>query len=104
LNIWARFIYAPLLEDRVRPVSEVKPSEYGRKEFGAMRRGLELHGPVAIPRPFVFMDRAAIGLGAAFIRLRAELNFSQLFDEVIEDFSVEGVGARQREALTSVGL
>src|SRR5215469_1434342 len=30
LNIWAGFIYGPLLEDRVRPVAEgVKPSEYG---------------------------------------------------------------------------
>jgi hypothetical protein len=33
LNIWARFIYGPLLDDRVRSVADgVKPSEYGRKE------------------------------------------------------------------------
>ena len=105
LNIWARFIYSPLLEDRVRGVADgVKPSEYGRKEFGQMRRGLTEHGPVAIPRPFVFMDRAAIGLGAAFIRLNAQLNFSALFDDVIEGFSVESVGAKQRAVLASVRL
>ena len=104
LNIWARFIYAPLLEDRVRRVAEVKPSEYGRREFMAMRQGLEQYGPVAIPRAFVFMDRAAIGLGAAFIRLKAEINFSRLFDEVTADFSVEDVGARQGKALSAVGL
>ncbi|HXW40605.1 MAG TPA: AarF/ABC1/UbiB kinase family protein, partial [Xanthobacteraceae bacterium] len=33
LNIWARFIYAPLLDDRVRTIADgVKPSEYGRRE------------------------------------------------------------------------
>src|SRR6201996_8338074 len=33
LNIWARFIYAPLLDDRVRSIADgVKPAEYGRGE------------------------------------------------------------------------
>jgi predicted unusual protein kinase regulating ubiquinone biosynthesis (AarF/ABC1/UbiB family) len=105
LNIWARFIYAPILEDRVRGVADgVKPAEYGRREFGQMRRGLLEHGPVAIPRAFVFMDRAAVGLGSAFLRLRAELNFSDLFDEAIAGFSVDAVSARQRAAMDAVGL
>ena len=41
-----------------------------------------------VPREFVLMDRAAIGLGAVFLHLRAELNFYRLFNEAIEDFSV----------------
>ena len=33
LNIWARFIYGPLLDDRVRTVADgVSPSLYGRRE------------------------------------------------------------------------
>ena len=33
LNIWARFIYGPLLDDRVRTIADgVAPSEYGRRE------------------------------------------------------------------------
>ena len=33
LNIWARFIYGPLLEDRVRTVADgIAPGQYGRKE------------------------------------------------------------------------
>src|SRR5215470_10999425 len=33
LNIWARFIYGPLLDARVRTIADgVKPSEYGRRE------------------------------------------------------------------------
>jgi hypothetical protein len=44
------------------------------------------------------MDRAAIGLGGALIRLGARLNFHQLFEEEIADFDVAAVAARQRNA------
>ena len=59
---------------------------------------------VTVPREFVFMDRAAVGLGAAFLRLGAELNFHRLYEETIEGFSVEAIAARQHEALTAAGL
>ena len=98
-------MFAPLLDRRVRRVAEgVKPSEYGRREVWRMKQALQQHGPVAIPREFVFMDRAAIGLGAAFLRLGAELNFAALFDEATAGFSVEAVGARQAAALASAGV
>jgi hypothetical protein len=57
-----------------------------------------------VPREFVFMDRAAIGLGAVFLHLAAELNFYRLFNEAIERFKVEDVAARQAAALAKVGL
>lgn len=99
LNIWARFIYAPMLEDRVRTVADgVSPAEYGRKEAFEVHRRLRALGPVKPPREFVFMDRAAIGLGAVFLHLAAELNFHRLFSAAVENFSVETVGARQAEA------
>jgi predicted unusual protein kinase regulating ubiquinone biosynthesis (AarF/ABC1/UbiB family) len=105
LNIWARFIYGPMLEDRVRSVADgVKPSEYGRRQAFQVHQALKKRGPVTVPREFVFMDRAAIGLGAAFLHLAAELNFHRLFDEAIEDFSVERVAARQNAALAEAGL
>ena len=64
LNIWARFIYGPLLDDRVRSIADgVKPSEYGRREAFQVHQALKEKGPVTVPREFVFMDRAAIGLG-----------------------------------------
>jgi hypothetical protein len=50
------------------------------------------------------MDRAAIGLGAVFLHLRAELNFHQLFEAAIEKFSVSTVAERQRAALERAGL
>jgi predicted unusual protein kinase regulating ubiquinone biosynthesis (AarF/ABC1/UbiB family) len=105
LNIWARFIYGPLLDDRVRSVADgVKPSDYGRKQAFQVHQALKKRGPVMVPREFVFMDRAAIGLGAVFLHLAAELNFYRLFNEAIERFSIREVAARQAAALAEVGL
>jgi predicted unusual protein kinase regulating ubiquinone biosynthesis (AarF/ABC1/UbiB family) len=105
LNIWARFIYGPLLDNRVRTIADgVKPSEYGRKEAFRVHQALKARGPVTVPREFVFMDRAAIGLGAVFLHLAAELNFYRLFNEAIESFSIKDVASRQAAALAKVGL
>ena len=105
LNIWARFIYGPLLDDRVRSIADgVKPAEYGRREAFRVHKTLKEKGPVTVPREFVFMDRAAIGLGGVFLHLRAELNFYRLFNEAIENFSVAQVAARQQAALQKAGL
>jgi len=105
LNIWAKFIYGPLLDNRVRTIADgVKPAEYGRKEAFRVHQALRQQGPVTVPREFVFMDRAAIGLGAVFLHLRAELNFYRLFNEAIGDFSVARVAKRQRKALAAASL
>jgi predicted unusual protein kinase regulating ubiquinone biosynthesis (AarF/ABC1/UbiB family) len=105
LNIWARFIYGPLLDDRVRTIADgVKPSDYGRKQAFQVHQALKKLGPVQVPREFVFMDRAAVGLGAVFLHLAAELNFYRLFNEAIENFEVGQVAARQAKALADVGL
>ncbi len=105
LNLWAKFIYGPLLDDRVRRIAEdVSPSQYGRREAFAVKRGLKEKGPVKVPREFVFMDRAAIGLGAVFLHLDGELNFYRLFNETIEDFDLGAVEASQAEAFTQAGV
>lgn len=105
LNIWARFIYGPLMDDRVRTIADgVAPAQYGRREAGRVKQAMREFGPVTVPREFVFMDRAAIGLGGVFLHLRAELNFHRLFEDAIRDFSVEKVAARQAAALSGAGL
>ncbi|MCP8938856.1 AarF/UbiB family protein [Alsobacter sp. SYSU M60028] len=105
LNIWARFIYGPLLDDRVRTIADgVRPGQYGRREAYTVHQALKQKGPVRVPREFVFMDRAAIGLGGVFLHLRAEMNFHRLFAAAIEDFSLAKVEARQRKALARAGL
>jgi predicted unusual protein kinase regulating ubiquinone biosynthesis (AarF/ABC1/UbiB family) len=105
LNIWARFIYGPLLDDRTRTVADgVKPSEYGRRQAFEVHKALKEKGPVVVPREFVFMDRAAVGLGAVFLHLRADLNFHRLFEAEIERFSLAALADQQRAALTRAGL
>ena len=105
LSIWARFIYGPLLDDRVRTVADgVAPGDYGRREAFQVKRALDEKGPITIPREFVFMDRAAIGLGSAFLHLSAELNWRALFEASLEGFSEESLAARQAEALRAAGL
>ena len=105
LNIWARFIYGPLMDDRVRSIADgVKPGDYGRRQAFEVHQALRKKGPVTVPREFVLMDRAAIGLGGVFLHLRAELNFHRLFEAAMENFSVYGVAGRQAAALKRVGL
>jgi predicted unusual protein kinase regulating ubiquinone biosynthesis (AarF/ABC1/UbiB family) len=105
LNIWARFIYGPLLEDRVRSIADgVSPAEYGRRQAYQVHKALKERGPVVVPREFVFMDRAAIGLGGVFLHLKAELNYHRLFEAEIERFRLETLAERQATALKAAGL
>lgn len=105
LNVWARFIYGPLLDDRVRTVADdVPPGEYGRREAFKVRQALKSVGGIVIPREFVFMDRAAIGLGAAFLHLGARHNWRALFEASLEGFSEEALAERQAKVLGAAGI
>lgn len=105
LTIWAKFIYGPLLDDRERTIAEgTTPGEYGRKEAMSVRKILKEKGPVRVPREFVFMDRAAIGLGGVFLHLEARHNWYRLFNETIEDFDAGVVAARQQQAFAAAGV
>ncbi|HYJ58304.1 MAG TPA: AarF/ABC1/UbiB kinase family protein [Methyloceanibacter sp.] len=105
LNIWANFIYGPMLEDRVRTIADkVSPGMYGRQEAFKVHQGLQDKGPVTVPREFVFMDRAAIGLGGVFLHLNAELNYHRLFEDTIAGADLADVGALQRAAFAEAGV
>ena len=104
LNEWAQFLYQPLIQDRVRPVQEGMGTEFGREVAQRVHAGLQRTGGVRPPREFVLMDRSAIGLGAVFMRLGAELNWYQLFQEVIADFDEVALAARQAQALRDAGV
>jgi predicted unusual protein kinase regulating ubiquinone biosynthesis (AarF/ABC1/UbiB family) len=105
LNIWARFIYGPLLDDREREIADgTTPGQYGRKEAFTVHKALKEKGPVRVPREFVFMDRAAIGLGGVFLHLGAKLNWHNMFNDTISGFTLDEVGARQKAAFAAVGV
>jgi predicted unusual protein kinase regulating ubiquinone biosynthesis (AarF/ABC1/UbiB family) len=101
---WARFLYEPLLEDRVRAVQETNDPQYGRKVAEEVHKGLKAVGGVRPPREFVLMDRAAVGLGSVFLRLKAELNWHDMFHQLIDDYREEDLRARQAAALAEAGV
>ena len=104
LNQWANFLYEPLMQDRVRRIQETDDPQFGRTVAAQVHAGLKRTGGVRPPREFVLMDRSAIGLGSVFLRLRAELNWSRLFNELIADFDVEALASRQAAALKEAGV
>ncbi|HEV2549226.1 MAG TPA: AarF/ABC1/UbiB kinase family protein [Stellaceae bacterium] len=103
LNRWAHFLYAPLLDDRQRRIQE-KEGAYGRDVAEAVHRDIRRLGGVKPPREFVFMDRAAIGLGSVFMHLKAEINWHRLFHELIDDFDATVLAKRQRDVLIRAGV
>ena len=105
LNIWARFVYGPLLDNREREIADgTTPGQYGRREAFTVHKQLQEKGPVRVPREFVFMDRAAIGLGGVFLHLGARLNWHDMFNETIEGFVLDEVTERQKAAFGAAGV
>ena len=99
LNMWAAFIYAPLLEDKKRRIQEGDGTMYGAKVAAKVHRELDRLGGVKPPREFVLMDRAAIGLGSVFTHLTAEVNWHRQFNDLIHNFDVKKLAKNQKEAL-----
>jgi predicted unusual protein kinase regulating ubiquinone biosynthesis (AarF/ABC1/UbiB family) len=104
LNRWALFVYGPLLDDRKRLIQEKQSGAYGASVAESVHRDIRRLGGVRPPREFVFMDRAAIGLGSVFMHLKAEINWYRLFHELIDDFDEAALAVRQRSALAAAGV
>lgn len=83
LTLWARFLYDPLLDNRVRPITLDPSGAEGRKLAEKVHTLLRQHGGIMPPREFVFLDRAAVGIGSALMRLGVELNWHTLFCDLI---------------------
>ncbi|MBT6205122.1 MAG: AarF/ABC1/UbiB kinase family protein, partial [Rhodospirillaceae bacterium] len=77
---------------------------YGARVASQVHGRLRELGGVTVPREFVFMDRAAIGLGSVFLHLKAEVNWYQLFHGLIEGYEEKKLIKRQATALKKVGL
>jgi hypothetical protein len=92
------------MEDKVQPIQQDGNTLYGAQIAGKVQRELREIGGVAPPREFVLMDRAAIGLGSVFTRLGAEINWHEMFHDLIQHFDVDAIADRQRRALEAAGL
>lgn len=104
LNIWAKFLYSPLLEDKVRKMQETNSTAYGAQAASKVHKELKKIGGVTPPREFVFMDRAAIGLGSVFLHLNAEINWYRVFHSLIDNFSINGVDKFQKNQLKKANI
>jgi predicted unusual protein kinase regulating ubiquinone biosynthesis (AarF/ABC1/UbiB family) len=105
LNIWASFLYGPILDDKVRVIGETNNGVYGREKAREVHAKLrELRRGVPVPREFVFMDRAALGIGSVCIRLQSELNWYELFNDLIDGFDVEKLEQAQQTILPEYSL
>jgi predicted unusual protein kinase regulating ubiquinone biosynthesis (AarF/ABC1/UbiB family) len=104
LNIWAEYLYRPLLEDKVQRIQESESGLYGARVAAKVHDELRRIGGVKPPREFVLMDRAAIGLGSVFLRLKAEVNWHRLLAGLIADFDQSALQRRQAKLLKSCGL
>lgn len=99
LNIWARFLYDPILENKIRPIGILTDGIYGKDTADKVHKKLKSLGTIQIPREFVFMDRAALGLGSLFLHLKAEINWHRSFNELIDGFDIEKLRKSQNDAL-----
>ena len=100
LNIWARFIFEPLCDDRERTIHGDQDDAYGLEAAAKVHAELRRQGGVDVPREFVLMDRVAIALSALFIRLSAKANWHRLFEEQIAGFDRAALGDRQSGLLS----
>ena len=104
LNIWANFIYQPLLEDKVRLINPSESGQYGRETAEKVHEELKKIGGVKPPREFVLMDRAAVGLGSVFMHLKAEVNWYRIFHDLVVNFNEATLTKRQQQAIKKSGL
>lgn len=104
LNKWAGFLYGPILDDKVRPIGVVTKGIYGREVAHEVHQELRRIGGIKLPREFVFMDRAALGLGSVFLHLKAEVNWYKIFNELIEDFDIKELEKRQKKTLKEFSI
>ncbi len=104
LNIWAKFLYSPLLENKVRKMQETNSTAYGAEAANKVHRELKKIGGVKPPKEFVFMDRAAIGLGSVFLHLNAELNWYKIFNQLIEGFNQNKMKSLQKTTFEKIKL
>ena len=92
-------------DDRARMIQErAKPGADGRGLVDSVHQDIRRLGGIAPPRAFVFMDRAAIGLGSVFLHLQAKINWHRLFHELIDNFDEQTLARRQRAALKHAGV
>ena len=80
-------------------MQDTNSTTYGAEAAAKVHKELKRIGGVKPPREFVFMDRAAIGLGSVFLHLNAEVNWYDLFHNLIKNFNEKALNKKQKTVL-----
>jgi len=81
---WAKMLYDPLLDDSVRTIQQTNSGKNGWDMAQKVHTTLHKAGGIRPPQEFVFMDRAAVGIGSVLMRLNAKQNWHQMFEKMID--------------------
>ena len=92
------------MKDKIQKIQESDNGIYGASVASEVHRELKKLGGVKPPKEFVFMDRAAVGLGSVFMHLKAEVNWYQIFHQLIQNFDEKKLNQRQQKTLKLVKL
>lgn len=97
LHRWASYIYAPLLDDRIRPIEIDYSVQQGRKLSREVAELIAKSGGVRIPREFVFLDRATVGIAGTLLQLRSQNNWHQEFEAMVAHAQPQLISQRQKD-------
>jgi predicted unusual protein kinase regulating ubiquinone biosynthesis (AarF/ABC1/UbiB family) len=84
LNLWANLLYGPLLEDKIRPLQDEHTGVKGRETLFKVLETIKKTTPLKIPKEFVFLDRATVGIGSAILRLKTSRNWHRDFLRLLD--------------------
>ena len=72
---------------------------YGFDIANNVYKELRKIGGIEPPKEFVFMDRAAIGMGSLFMKLDVKINWCRLFREIIKDFDQKKILVERKKLM-----
>jgi len=105
MSLWAKLVFGPLLEDRVRTIGEGENLfAAGPQQIWALKQRLREGSTMRPPREFVFIARALVGIGAAMVHLNVKLNWHRMYEALIEGFDAAALAKRQAEAMRAAKL
>ncbi len=88
LNIWAKFIYGLMLDDRIRTIADQVEPGKGAKRRSRCIRPCATRDPSAVPREFVYAPRRDRVSAACSCISARRWNFHTLFNEAIAGVDV----------------
>ena len=104
LNVWATYIYGPLLVNKKRYIQNPNAVKNGKEIASNVYKELKKLGGISPPKEFVLIDRAAVGLGSVFMHLNAQLNWHKIIENLIEGFDEKLLESKQKEILKKTNI